>query len=757
MPHCCSPFQFCGLKLGEGNSKITFVMKLFGILTIIAIFTAGFPHKIHQPDSPDDLIVFDDRLAQNWSNWSWGGAFDLSSTVRVFSGSRSIQATYNRWGGLSLYKPDIPLYGKTHLQFYVYGGSGTDKPLWVFVNYEDGKEGPRQGFTARANQWQKVEIPLTSLNPNNQKITRLNWQNASDNDGLAVYYDEIRFVGDIPPEAPRILDGEYRSHSIRAGSLLAVRARVDDPQGRDTIAQVSLESDADGWQSVPLLDDGLNNDGQANDGVYGAAFALPARLAGREIGLVVRAADRHGNVSSRYLGMLTILGETPGRIPAALPQKLGWGSNAWSENPAQDWQKNTGLPWNYVYQYITWGWESWGGNFVRRFVGHSWRNGFIPVVTVYMMLGATGGDENAAVYAEKLKDEQVVNAYLQSLERALEEAVGDKPVIFVIEPDFYGFMQQLSNSSSPPSGVRADDPDSFEVALKKTGYPNTLSGFGKYLIDLIHQKAPNALAAPMVSMWGVNRDPLFASEPQTLDYAQRTASFLLKMGADQADLITVEWSDRDAGRGIRPWWDDRDGELPRPNRAIYWAHQLGRSLNKRLLLWQVPVGNMDLDNTTCNHYRDNRAAYLFRHPQDMWEAGFVGILFGGGDGCSTQVWTDGDFVKNQARLYYQPPSTPLDLQRVQVNGSLARLRWRENLESDVVGYRLEYQMEGGGQTGWVDAGIRNSIWIVLPQKGRWQIRVRAYDLHQGETPPSGWVLVETTEDAQRLYLPAIQR
>jgi hypothetical protein len=260
----------------------------------------------------------------------------------------------------------------------------------------------------------------------------------------------------------------------------------------------------------------------------------------------------------------------------------------------------------------------------------------------------------------------------------------------------------------------------------------------------------------MVSMWGVNRDPLLASQPDLTEYVRRTAGFMRKMGAERADLITVEWSDRDAGRGIRPWWDDRDAELPRPNRAILWGHLLGRQLNKRLLLWQVPVGNMDL-NDECKKFRDNRAAYLFRYPQDLWQAGYAGILFGGGDECSTQVWTDGGFVKNQAQLYYQPPSALLDLQVVTVSGAIARLHWQENTERDVVGYRLYYQREEGGPIGWVDVSIRNSAWVILPNKGRWRIWVMAYDLHRNESSPSNGVIVETHQNAEFLYLPVIQR
>ncbi len=45
---------------------------------------------------------------------------------------------------------------------------------------------------------------------------------------------------------------------------------------------------------------------------------------------------------------------------------------------------------------------------------------------------------------------------------------------------------------------------------------------------------------------------------------------------------------------------------------------------------------MSLDNT-CDHYQDNRAAYLFNHPRDLVDAGVMGVLFGGGAACMTGV------------------------------------------------------------------------------------------------------------------------
>jgi len=49
-------------------------------------------------------------------------------------------------------------------------------------------------------------------------------------------------------------------------------------------------------------------------------------------------------------------------------------------------------------------------------------------------------------------------------------------------------------------------------------------------------------------------------------------------------------------------------------RAVLWENALSTAGGKRLVLWQVPAGNMNLDNT-CDHYQDNRAAYAFRHPR----------------------------------------------------------------------------------------------------------------------------------------------
>ena len=110
--------------------------------------------------------------------------------------------------------------------------------------------------------------------------------------------------------------------------------------------------------------------------MYGATLSVAPGTPAGERFLLITAQDQAGHQAFLPLGAVNVLATPGGAIPAALPQRIGWGSNAWSETPGEDWQVNSGVPWDYVYQYITYGWESWGSNFVSRFVHQAWDKGF---------------------------------------------------------------------------------------------------------------------------------------------------------------------------------------------------------------------------------------------------------------------------------------------------------------------------------------------------------------------------------------------
>jgi hypothetical protein len=655
----------------------------------------------------------------------------------------------------------VDTLGVTHLRFYVHGGSSGGQLMNLFLNLEVGgspQNGPALTLPALPpNDWVEVQLTLSDLNPTNATITGITWQDATGGSQPALYIDDIALVGAEDPDAPQLSELRLHPRSLPAdgATTLTVSAQVVDPQGVGDIASVTLDAASLGLGTVNLEDDGHSNDGVAGDGRYGVALEIPPGTPSGEQRLLLQATDQAGHAGVLPTSVVSVLDGPGGAIPAALPDRLGWGSNAWSETPGEDWQVSSGVAWDYVYQYITYGWETWGGSFVQRFTQQAWDKSYIPMVTVYLMLGVPPDcGEGGACYAEKLQNSSTVQAYLDSLERAAQEAQGEHPVIFNIEPDFYGFMQQLSNSGSPPQGVQPDDPASYPVALNKTGYANNLAGFGRYIVDMLHATAPNALVAPMASMWATNADPQSVTYGEARQMAQRTAAFIDEMGGAQADLLVVEWSDRDAGSGLRPWWDDRDQETPRPTRAIFWANALSQAAGKRLFLWQMPVGNIALDNT-CDHYQDNRAAYAFSHPRDLADAGVIGVLFGGGATCMTQVWTDGGFVASQGAIAYADPATPSGLSLDAVDGANASLSWDENAEPDLWHYRLRYQLLPAGNIYTQNAGRRNAAQLLLPQPGEWRVSISAVDAMGNESAPSAPVIVTTTVGLPGVYLPLV--
>ena len=239
--------------------------------------------------------------------------------------------------------------------------------------------------------------------------------------------------------------------------------------------------------------------------------------------------------------------------------------------------------------------------------------------------------------------------------------------------------------------------------------------------------------------------------------AQTTAEFIDAMGGSQSDLLIVEWSDRDAGfyevlQSRNDWWDDTDMDLPRHTRAILWENALSQASAKRLLLWQVPVGNMSLNNT-CEHYQDNRAAYLFQHPRDLFDAGVIGILFGGGADCTTQVTSDGGFVAAQGAIAYEAPAAPTGLANTGLSGALLSLKWNESTEPDTWEYHIHYKRTDEIQYNTINVGRRNSTNLLLPNSGDWEIYISVIDAIGNESPFSDLLVVTTSIDSVQVFLP----
>jgi hypothetical protein len=139
------------------------------------------------------------------------------------------------------------------------------------------------------------------------------------------------------------------------------------------------------------------------------------------------------------------------------------------------------VPWDYRYQYLNPGSQNWkdSGTFVKNYA----RQGYIPVFTWYVIGGSTWGNPYGGLFTSSgLQSTADMNAYYASFVLALQNAAasGVSPIVFHIEPDLWGFMQQ----------DHGDDPTVIPVSVASSGFaglgglPNNARGFAQALVSL---------------------------------------------------------------------------------------------------------------------------------------------------------------------------------------------------------------------------------------------------------------------------------
>src|ERR1700722_12059066 len=231
------------------------------------------------------------------------------------------------------------------------------------------------------------------------------------------------------------------------------------------------------------------------------------------------------------------------------------------------------------------------------------------------------------------------------------------PAVVHVEPDMFGFLQTLNGN---PALLTASVASSGDANV--AGYPNTVAGFGQALLHLRDLYAPNVIMAAHVStwLWSTSTSPTL----NVTQIAQNDAAFMTGLG--NWDLFFTDITDRDAayyqlvvGDGGAHWWDATNVKYPNFNRLDTWAGAFTAAAHKRLVIWQLPIGNtlMRSCNNTNSHYQDNREQYwLENYPNNqgidgLAQAGVVGLLFGSGQpGTTANYDTAGDGITNPAPI-----------------------------------------------------------------------------------------------------------
>jgi hypothetical protein len=300
-------------------------------------------------------------------------------------------------------------------------------------------------------------------------------------------------------------------------------------------------------------------------------------------------------------------------------------------------------PFGFRYQYLAGGvntssgWSTWNpnGTFASMYVQDSWSHGVVPVLTYYMVLQSKpqGGDE-AQTDLSHLRDPQLMEAYWRDVTLLLQRLNGAKPVVVHVEPDLWGYLEQANAAALAAS-------------------------FAQQWVTLRNQLAPNALLAYHMSGWGTEHDIVYEDPPDVTvkRYAARSAAFYRSLRT-HFDIAFEDFSDRDAGYyekvqgNPKTWFTAADF-----HRHLLYGATFVKLTGLRMVAWQIPLGNLQLDDTP-GHYRDNRAQWLLgasdrAHLKAYVAAGYAGFLFGGGASGTTSATTDGGYFFSRVRAYYR--------------------------------------------------------------------------------------------------------
>ncbi|HRI42587.1 MAG TPA: hypothetical protein PLL78_10410 [Fimbriimonadaceae bacterium] len=155
-----------------------------------------------------DLIVYGEALQNGWQDWSWCTR-DLASTDYAHAGSRSVKVTMAAgWQGFYLSHGSMSTVGFTTLEFYVHGGTVSNRTLRV-AGVLAGSAGPTvdlnpfiAGGSIAAGQWRRVSIPLSALGAAGASNFTGFWiQESAGVSQPAFYLDDIVLKATAPPSS----------------------------------------------------------------------------------------------------------------------------------------------------------------------------------------------------------------------------------------------------------------------------------------------------------------------------------------------------------------------------------------------------------------------------------------------------------------------------------------------------------------------------------------------------------------------------
>ncbi len=370
---------------------------------------------------------------------------------------------------------------------------------------------------------------------------------------------------------------------------------------------------------------------------------------------------------------------TLGAIPPGFPHYFSFGvmnaPGAVADLNAMRTNNNTKFA--SRYQYLGGGvntgigWETWNkpqGQFASNYLTESDKNGYVPTFVYYEMCNSNGSQPGSNCPGHDLQQDtanivnpSTMNAYYANWVLLLKQIKAfKKPAVVIVEPDLWGFLQYSSKGG--------DDAAKLPASVSSSGYgdaarfPNTVQGFAWALLHMRDVYAPNAVLTLHASLWATGAD-IAVDTRANLDVnnmAMREAKFLNSAGlvgnpagVSKWNLLSNDVADYDSAQpGGRSWWDRYNKTFPNFTRYLSFISMLSQATKQRVVIWQIPEGNQYFEtmNNSPGHYQDTRAEYIMNHISDFAKAGIIAVLFGPGNGGTTNIDTMKDGVTNSAPI-----------------------------------------------------------------------------------------------------------
>jgi len=292
-------------------------------------------------------------------------------------------------------------------------------------------------------------------------------------------------------------------------------------------------------------------------------------------------------------------------------------------------------------------WNSPDGAYVTYVSADDKAIGAVPMFTLYQM-----GSIDSSL--SMINDATFMTTYWAQA-KLMYQRIGEtgQPTLVNLEPDFWGFVQAKATGGDPTKL-----PARVSMVPECAGQPDNAAGIAGCLLTLGRTYAPKAKMGFPPSFWGQS--------------ATSVGNFMAKVGADKADFIVGQTSDRDAGcfevaspvaecagRGAGPfYWDESNATSPNFSESLaQWSTVRSLLGNLPILFWQTPMGVPSATpGGTPGHYRDNREHYMLTNPARYTAIGTFAIVFSAGGSTSATITTDGGQFARLLQVYLASPA-----------------------------------------------------------------------------------------------------